>query len=449
MSRRRGAGEAIAQALTYAFLSAPNWDRASLAAAGRDTLGRPYRWLSPVIRTVLATFRSAPADQPKALARVIASVEPFQRGLHHAELNGEPVRVRQLRPEPTQMGPSRWPVPEVDDLADLARLLEVLPEHLDWLADLKGRQRRTPPGPYHLYRYHWVQRPGAVPRLLEAPTPLLRQTLRRLLHEVLVWVPAHPAAHGFVPGRSAITHAREHVGADVVLSLDLRHFFTAITRGRAYGLFRSMGYPEPVSATLAGLVTNQVPHHVLAAMPAGGEPTARHRLRSWLRMPHLPQGAPTSPSLANLACYTLDARLAGYAAAAGAHYTRYADDLAFSGPADLRSRTARLVAKVSASAAEEGFLVHSGKTRVQPATGRQQVTGIVVNSRLGIARNDYDQLRAVLHEARTRGVELANRDRHPDFRQHLSGRVGWVESVNPARGRRLRLQLAALAWPES
>ncbi len=434
--------------MAYAFLAAPTWDRPSLTEAGRDTVGRPYRWIAPIIRTVLAAYRSAPADQPRALARLIATVEPFQRGLHHAEMNAQPVRIRQLRFEPTEMASSRWPVPIVDDLAALARLLEVPPDQLDWLADLKGRQRRTPAGPYHLYRYRWVQRPHGVPRLLEAPTPLLRQTLRRLLHEVLVCVPAHPAAHGFVPGRSAITHARQHVGAEVVLSLDLRHFFTAITRGRAYGLFRSMGYPEPVSASLAGLVTNRVPHHVLAAMPAGGEGTARHRLRSWLRSPHLPQGAPTSPSLANLACYPLDARLAGYAAAAGAHYSRYADDLAFSGSAELGSRAGRLVTKVSVMAAEEGFLVHSGKTRVQPATGRQQVTGIVVNTRPNIARDEYDRLRAVLHEARTRGVEHANRDRHPDFRQHLSGRVGWVESVNSARGRRLRLQLAAIAWPE-
>ena len=72
MSRRGRTGEGIAQALAYAFLAAPAWDRASLAGAGRDTVGRPHRWLSPVVRTVLATYRRAPVDEPRALARVTA-----------------------------------------------------------------------------------------------------------------------------------------------------------------------------------------------------------------------------------------------------------------------------------------------------------------------------------------------------------------------------------------
>lgn len=434
-----------ARALAYGLLAADDWSQQALEASARQVLGRWHSWLRPLVGQVRDTYQVPPADRPLELARTIARSEPFARGVEEAG-PGAGLVVAELLVEPTGMGERRWPVPIVDDVDALARRLRVLPDHLSWLADLQGR---TPAGPEQVYRYQWLARSGRAPRLLEAPTPILRGTLRRLLSEVIERVPIHPAAHGFVRGRSAITHAAGHVGCDVVITLDLRHFFTAVTAGRVYGIFRTMGYPEPVAHVLAGLVTNRVPPWVLRQMPPGGDSSARHRLRAWLRTPHLPQGAPTSPSLANLVCFTLDARLAGYAASLGARYSRYADDLTFSGPVGLRERSAALVQAVTTITTEEGFVVHRGKTRVQPSSGRQLVTGIVVNTQLGLPRAEVDRLRAVLHEARTRGVLTANRLGHPDFRAHLTGRVSWVESVNPDRGRRLRAELDTIAWPES
>ena len=128
----------------------------------------------------------------------------------------------------------------------------------------------------------------------------------------LVRVPTHAAAHGFVRGRSALTHAAAHLGRDVVISLDLHTFFTGSTAARAYGLFRGLGYPEPVAHTLAALVTNQVPVTVLSRIPTGGDAGDRHLLRSRLRVPHLPQGAPTSPALANLVCGRQPGRAPGF-----------------------------------------------------------------------------------------------------------------------------------------
>lgn len=446
MTGLRLPNEELCRALAYGFLAAEGWTQGSLEAAGRRTLGRWHRWLRPLVGQVRDAYRAVPEDRPHELARFIAVSEFFPAGFDHPD--DGPLTVAHLIAAPTRMGHSPWPVPPVDTVDALAKRLQILPEHLAWMADPQGRQLRTAAGPYHLYDYRWVSRAGAVPRLLEAPTPLLRGTLRRLLTEILDRVPSHPAAHGFVRGRSAVTNAGEHVGAEVVISMDLRHFFAAITAGRAYGLFRMMGYPEPVAHSLAGLVSNRVPGRVLARMPPGGDPSARHRLRAWLRASHLPQGAPTSPSLANLVCFTLDARLAGYAAAIGARYSRYADDLTVSGSAELRSCARRCVGAVTSIAAEEGFVVHSRKTRVQPRSGRQQVTGIVVNSRLGLPRAEFDRLRAILHDALSNGPETANREGHPEFRAHLFGRVGWVESVNPGRGRRLRAQLEAIAWPD-
>lgn len=436
--------EALARALSWAFLAADAWTVPALVDAGAAALGRRHRWLPRVATSVLGAHRSPPADHPYALARFVLHETSFVDHVDRAARRGSVVRVVQVPAVPGAMGVRRWPVPEVPDLPALADLLELPLDQLVWAADARGQQRRTPDGPFHVYRHRWLERPGAVPRLLEAPTPLLRAVLRRVLDRILVWVPVHPAVHGFVRGRSAVTHARSHVGADAVVCLDLRSFFASITAARVDGLFRSLGYPEAVAWALTCLCTHQTPVFALSAMPDGGSAGGRTWLRAALRTRHLPQGAPTAPALANLVCFSLDRRLAGLAGAVGLTYSRYADDLTFSGPpVDAR----RLVSSVATVVRDEGFALNPAKTRTRSKGQRQEVTGLVVNERLGVPRAYRDQLRAVLHDASRNGPTPANRLGHPDFRSHLEGRVGWVESVDPAQGRRLRAQLDAIVWP--
>jgi hypothetical protein len=344
------------------------------------------------------------------------------------------------------MGPSRWPVPPLHGLDALADLLGTDPARLAWYADTAGMQRRAGAGPLHHYRYRWLERPGRVPRLLEVPLPGLRARQRLLLDQVVGLVPADGAAHGFVPGRSAATGARVHVGAATVICLDLASFFASVTAGRVYGILRTAGYPEPVAHALTGLCCTASPVSTITAMPPGGAPGDRFALRRLLARPHLPQGAPTSPHLANLCAYRLDRRLDGYARSCGVRYTRYADDLAFSGPAELARRGPAFVAAVSRIIAAEGFRVNPAKTRIRRASDRQQVTGIVVNEHLGVTRADHDRLRAVLHNCARTGPAAQNRTGHGDFRAHLTGRVAWVESLDPRRGALLRAVLEAVDW---
>jgi RNA-directed DNA polymerase len=137
--------------------------------------------------------------------------------------------------------------------------------------------------------------------------------------------------------------------------------------------------------------------------------------------------------------------LAGYAAAAGLIYSRYADDLTFSGPEVAAPRLIRAVTEI---ARDEGFAINTRKTRAQQPSRRRTVTGLVVSGdRSGVPRNYHDRLRAVLHDAAVNGPAAANRAGLPHFRDHLEGQVGWVESVNAVRGRRLRAQLEAISWP--
>jgi retron-type reverse transcriptase len=163
-----------------------------------------------------------------------------------------------------------------------------------------------------------------------------------------------------------------------------------------------------------------------------------------LRVPHLPQGAPTSPALANLCSGRLDRRLAGLSRRLDATYTRYADDLAFSGEDVLRKHWVRR--QIAEIVADEDFAIAAEKTRVMRASQRQVVTGIVVNRGVNMRRSEYDRLKAMLTNCSRHGPASQNLTGHAAFRQHLDGRVTWVEQLNPRRGAKLRAIFDRIVW---
>lgn len=374
------------------------------ARAGR-ALGKRV-WHQRVAERVLRAYRHPPRDRPRELAAFI-----------HTLLDAEvPLPPRLLR-EPrfhTAMGRAPWPVPPIDTVGDLAERLELDAGQLAWLADVRGLER-TSTGKLRNYTYVRVPRRTGPPRVLERPKLRLKEIQRWILRELLVWIPPHDAAHGFVKGRSAHTHAALHTGRKVVVRIDLEDFFAAVTAARVYGVFRAAGYPEAVAHTLTGLCTNVV--------PAEESVPGHFRLARRLATPHLPQGAPTSPALANLVAFHLDARLTGLATAIDARYSRYADDLVLS--ADHHLRTPR--AAITELAEAEGFRVNHAKTRTMGRGSRQVVTGIVVNAHPNFPRAEYDRLKAIIHQGAP-GLDPA----------HVTGRIAWVEAINPARGAKLR-----------
>jgi retron-type reverse transcriptase len=160
--------------------------------------------------------------------------------------------------------------------------------------------------------------------------------------------------------------------------------------------------------------------------------------RHQFRKPHLPQGSPASPALANLAVFTLDKRLSALARSVGANYSRYADDLSFSGDSHVAGMLLRAVPRI---VEYEGFQLNSAKTRIMSKTSRQVVTGVVVNRHLNVNRQAFDQLKAIIH-ACGKADDLRLND--PVFRTSLLGKIGWVETVNPHRGQKL-LELLSTA----
>ena len=426
-----------------------SWTAYELGEVVGRSLGTRELWVGALVEEILVLFPGRRPEQLAELADVVAHSEVFVEAGLLARQRGLPFRlVDAPAAAADQAAVSRgWPVPRLRDERELAAWLELSLGQLLWLGDACGYQVRAGPGLFHAYDYRWTARAGRVPRLLEAPQPILKRVQGELLHRLLSAIPVHPAAHGFVVGRSVRTHARQHLGADQLVTVDLRHFFADVGRHRVLGLLRMAGYPEPVARAVTNLCSTRTPEHVLRRMPSGGSSDDRYRLRTRLRSAHLPQGAPTSPVLANLVCFMLDQRLTGYAGSVGATYTRYADDLTLSGGAEFRLTPSSAVLRgLSRIVTAEGFSINPAKTRVRTRAERQLVTGVVVNERPNVPRPQYDRLRAVLHEARTRGPRAANREGHPDFRSHLTGRVEWVSSLNPARGRRLRADLDAIEW---
>ena len=284
------------------------------------------------------------------------------------------------------------------------------------------------------------------PRLIEAPKPRLKRIQRYLLDEILSAIPPAQEAHGFRPERSVASFVEPHAGRAIVIRFDLRNFFPSIRKARVLPIFLTAGYPEPVARLLAGLCTNRAPPEVLRDGESVLKVEQRRALKLLYGEPHLPQGAPSSPAIANLCAFRLDRRLAGLAASANARYTQYADDLLFSGGIELARAARGFEVAVSRIALEEGFEVQTRKTRVMRRGVAQRAGGLVLNEKPNVPRHEYDRLKAILHNCGRFGPETQNKKGIERFKEHLAGRVAYVASINPARGVKLRALFERIVW---
>ena len=446
--------------LAAVALSGP-WTIDALIARLKKALkpSPPARWIAPFVRTILARFDGDPLPPTQRQLVDLLNHDPLlwekicdyeaeaiQNNLdNRLEIDGLAISGPQMIPG--RGVPSGWNLPELVTPGELAEWLAVSPSRLDWLADCFGRERFRPNQKLRHYRYRWLAKPnGRGRRLIEEPKPLLKSIQRRILKEIFNQIPAHEASHAFRPGRSVLTYVEPHVGQQVVLHLDLRHFFPSIQRARVRALFRWVGYPEAVANLLTGLCTNSVPAEIL---DEGKDPLVldpHQRLAEQFGNPHLPQGTPTSPALANLAAYRLDCRLGGLARKAGANYSRYADDLVFSGGYDFRRCLGRFRISVCAIILNEGFEIRRRKTRVMTKGTRQEVAGLVLNQRPNLRRDDYDRLRAILFNCIRSGPESQNHAGRENFPAHLAGRIAYHAAINPGRGAKLMRLFEQIAW---
>ncbi len=379
--------------------------RAPAAAVLRRAVKDPVPSVRAEAVRQVKSLRLADVAPPDVRYRPRTTKRPWNRGAWNPSgwlfgLSGERASSRTM--------PA---VPPLRDRAALASLLGLKTEDL-------RRFMRAGVGPGSGYvEFERPKRTGGV-RRIAAPRAPLRAVQRRILSLILEKVDPQPQAHGFVKRRSIVSNATGHVGAALVAKIDLEDFFPTIHFRRVQGLFTSLGYSWDVAHALAGLTTYR------PLLPSGAV--------AWPGV--VPQGAPTSPAIANLICRRLDRRLSALAKRYGATYTRYADDLTFSFR-ELPQNVGRVLWWVNAICQQEGFFEHGKKRRLMRSSNRQRVTGLVVNEKVAIARDDRRRFKAILHNCKKHGVQSQARGR-PNFRSWLTGYAAFVHMVQPELGKR-------------
>ena len=419
--------------LATAFAAGPMEDRGGLVARAKPLVGdlRKARWLVSLARKLSLEFGEAPRPTVRRIAERIRAHEGFIKAW--ADGRGR-ISIGHVPPQmaPAAGAPRCWEIPEITTLGDLADVLRLHPDDFGWLIS-RGKVEH--------YRHRWQVKPKSGRfRLIESPKVLLKFAQRQVLRKILHAIPPHEAARGFRPGCSVRDFVEPHTGKEILVRFDLEDFFPSITAARIVQIFLTAGYPETVARALTRLTTHAVPSSVVE------EKTLTWPERSRLATPHLPQGAPTSPALANLSAFRLDCRLAALAKAAGAYYTRYADDLLFSGGEDFARQARRFETVVGAIIIEEGFRPNHHKTRVLRQGQKQHAAGLVLNEKPNIDRREFDRLKAILTNCVRYGPASQNRENHPEFAAHLLGKLAWVRFIHPGKEAKLQEIFERIDW---
>lgn len=265
---------------------------------------------------------------------------------------------------------------------------------------------------FSFYRHYEIPKKNGGTRNIEEPLPSLKDIQKWILDNILV--PASkqyvsPVAKAFMPGMKLRDNARFHRDTGVVVALDLHDFFGNIKFGEVYGVFKKLGYCSSVVMMLTKL-----------CMYKGS----------------LPQGAPTSPMLSNLMFHDLDQKIFLYCQKRKIRYTRYADDMIFSGN-DVN--VSGLITYVKMLLNLKRLKLNDEKTKVMRRGCSQRVTGIVVNKVMQVPKPYRDRVRQEVYYCIKYGfVEHMKRIPLPEwiktvtlYKHHLLGKINYILQINP------------------
>lgn len=284
---------------------------------------------------------------------------------------------------------------------------------------------------YKYYTRFFTAKKSGDQREILAPKAELKMVQRNILDLVLSQVPLNNHAEGFRKNRSIVTNAERHTEKKVLVKMDIKDFFPSTKAKRVFGMFISLGYPEGVAGTLTNLTT------------------FKGRLAT---------GAPTSPAISNILCRRLDKRLSRLGEKCDFSYSRYADDLTIS---SNNPKVVGMVPFFKEIIAGEGYELNEKKLRIMRSGGRQKVTGVVVNQKPNIDRNEIRKLRAVVYncshkEIHTEILKWAKTEKnHPmpelytldTFKRSVSAKINFVKMVNPKVGQKLLADFKGISWP--
>ena len=290
------------------------------------------------------------------------------------------------------------------------------------------------------YKTFTIKKKSGADRTIHAPAKSLKNTLRSINFILqCVYVP-HKAATGFIPDKSITDNAKQHIGKNYVLNMDLKDFFHSFDLNRVklafmYEPFNLKKDREPLAFLLAALCTHP--------MEIDGE-TKRV----------LPQGSPASPTITNILCRRLDRRLTGLAHRFGATYTRYADDITFSSQHNIYAKDEKaqlndkgcydnFMTELERLIHEEKLTINPKKTRLQKRGYQQEVTGLIVNDKVNVRRKYVKEIRKWLYLWEKYSYEKAQmyfeaayksdkghvKEGSPDLANVLEGKLNFMKMV--------------------
>jgi len=305
-----------------------------------------------------------------------------------------------------------------------SHLAHLMQTPLDQLYSLARNQENN-------YQTFTIKKSSGKNRTIQAPNLKLKAVQRKILDTVLQHVPLNMHAEGFRKNRSIFTNAVHHVNNRVLVKLDIQDFFPTISHKRVKGMYLQLGYPQQVATLLSTLATHQGT---------------------------LPTGAPTSPAIANIISRKLDKRFVNLGRKIGFSYSRYADDMTVSGNDE---RIVKMIPFFKEIIEDEGFAVNEQKIRIMRNGRRQTVTGVVVNQKPNVAREEIKKLRAVLHNCKhgnlieqseiwakkEKSMSFPHAYSVTDFNRSLQAKIHFLKMINRPAGEKLLAEYHSIAWP--
>lgn len=262
------------------------------------------------------------------------------------------------------------------------------------------------------YRTYKIPKKSGGTRTISQPSKKLKGLQSWILVNILNNTHVSPSCKGFKRKSSTLDNALPHLGANTILNLDIKDFFPSVNSNQVFSVFKSLGYNDLISTVFSNICTYK---------------------------DALPQGSPCSPIIANLASWKLDLRVLGYVGKRGITYTRYADDLSFSGLSP--SNVVKILPMIDNIINSEGFKLNHKKTRISGSARAKIVTGLVISEeRVGIGREKYKTLRAKIHH-----LTLVGEQTNEELLRHVEGWLSYLNSVDKARLRKAQKYINELA----
>tara|TARA_R110002072_G_scaffold273000_1_gene433262 strand:- start:1776 stop:2912 length:1137 start_codon:yes stop_codon:yes gene_type:complete len=338
-------------------------------------------------------------------------------------------------------------LPVIFSLSHLAHLVDVSPKFLRSIIDRMN-------DPYRHFRLRkksggkGSKAPKRRYRDIYAPHPHLMRTQRWIAQNILNASHPHTSSFGFAPESDMLDAATLHCGCAWLLKMDVRNFFESITERQAYHVYRACGYTALLSFQLARLSTRSIEqkHYFDLRESNFPHPEAADG--------YLPQGAPTSPMLANLTVHSLDVRLQRVSNGLGWKYSRYADDLAFSTDQSVtRSEALKLKGIVEAALTGFGLAANHSKTRISPPGARKVLLGVLIDrERPRLTRQFKNNIETHLYALNHPKIGVqAHRNKRgfvstTGMRHHVRGLIAFAHHVDEGYARKLYEDFNRINW---